>query len=111
MTDHSNFSMGSKSAEFCLQLLKSKDLTEAQLSSIIQKRKEARTYLHEVSTAHKLVGEAIRRLEDENNIQFAQMNSLLENSGTIKPNETAQSLSLKFEETTDMIKQELIISL
>ncbi len=107
MTDHVTFSMGSKTAEFCLQLLESKHLNEAQLISIIQERKEARTYLHEVSTAHKLVGEAIQRLEDENNAHFAQMNSLLESSRPIKEDETAQSLSLKLEETTDLIKEEL----
>lgn len=99
--------MGSKTAEFCLQLLESKHLNEAQLISIIQERKEARTYLHEVSTAHKLVGEAIQRLEDENNAHFVQMNSLLEGSRPIKEDETAQSLSLKLEEATDLIKEEL----
>jgi len=108
MKDHSTLSMGQKSAKFCLQLSKSKDLNKAQLSSIFEKRKAARTYLHEVSTAHNLVGEAIRRLEDENNVHFALTNSLLENSDIIKEDETAQSLSLKLEETRDLIKEELL---
>jgi len=103
---HSTLSMGSKSSEFCQQLWQSKDLNEAKLSSIIEKRKEARAYLNEVSNAHKLVGEAIRRLEDENNVHFAQMNSLLENSVSLQPEETAQSLSLKQEETSELIKEE-----
>jgi len=98
--------MGSKSAEFCQQLWQSKDVNEAKLSSIIEKRKEARAYLNEVSNAHKLVGEAIRRLEDENNVHFAQMNSLLENSVTLQADETIQSLSLKQEETSELIKEE-----
>ena len=105
---HNTFSMGSKSAEFCLHLWQSKDLDKAQISSIIEKRKEARAYLNEVSNAHKLVGEAIRRLEDENNVHFTQMNSLLEScSATIEENETAQSLSLKQQETRELIKEEL----
>ena len=58
---HPTLSMGFKTAEFCLQLLESKDQNDARLSSIIQTRKEARNYLREVSTAHKLVGEGIRR--------------------------------------------------
>jgi len=108
MKDHSTFSMGQKSAEFCLQLLKSKDLIESRLSSIYEKRKEARKYLHEVSNAHNLAGEAIRRLEDENNVHFVLINSLLENSGKINDDETAQSLSLKLEETRDLINEEMV---
>ena len=108
MKDHSTLSMGQKSAEFCLQLSKSKDLNKAQLSSIFEKRKAARTYLHKVSTAHNLVGESIKRLEHENNVHFALTNSLLENSDIIKEDETAQSLSLELEETRDLIKEELL---
>ena len=93
---HITFSMGSKSAEFCQQLCQSKEIDKAQLSSIIEKRKQARTYLNEVSNAHKLVGEAIRRLEEDNNVHFAQMNSLFE-SAAITEDETALSLSLKQE--------------
>jgi len=99
--------MGSNLAEFCLQLLKSKDQNEARLSSIIQTRKEARTYFHEVSTAHKLVGEGIRRLEDENNAHFVQMNSFLESSFTIDAGETAESLSRKIEEASVTLEEDL----
>ena len=67
------FSIGSKSTELFFQLWQSRGPNEAELSSIIEKSKKARAYLNEVST---LVGEAIRRLEDENNDHFAQMNSL-----------------------------------
>lgn len=108
MKDHVTLSMGSKSAEFCSELQKSKDLIEAQVGSIIEKRIAARKYLHKVSNAHKLVGESIRRFEEENNVHLAHTNSLLENFGTIQPGETAQSLSLKLEEAMDLIKEELM---
>ena len=99
--------MGFKTAEFCLQLLESKDQNNARLSSIIQTRKEARTYLREVSTAHKLVGEGIRRLEDGNNADFVQMNSFLESSFTIDADETAESLSPKIEEASVTLEEDL----
>jgi len=99
--------MGSKSADFCVHLQKSLELNVAQLSSIVVKRDHTRSYLDKVSNALKLIGEAIRRLEDENGIRFAQMASLFESYDTINAEETAQSLSSKLKETTDMIKEEL----
>ena len=107
LNHHSTFAMGSKSADFCVHLQKSLELNVAQLGSIVEKRDHTRSYLDKVSNALKLIGEAIRRLEDENGIRFAQMASLLESYGTINADETAQSLSSKLKETTDMIKDEL----
>lgn len=97
--------MDSKSPEFCQKLERTYSFNEKRLASIINRRRDIKTYLEEVSLAHKIVGDRIRVMEEENNLHFAQMVSLFEQSPSKE--ETAASLFNKVIDTQSLLQREL----
>lgn len=96
--------MDSKSPEFCQRLDETNTFNEKRLASIINRRKYIKTYLEEVSLAHKIVGDRIRALEEENDLHFAQMMSLSEHSPV--KGETVASLYNKAIDSKKLLKEE-----
>jgi len=97
--------MDSKSAEFCKKVDRTNSFNEKILATVINRRNDIKTYLEEVSHAHKIVGDRIRTLEEENNLHIAQMMSLSE-QGPAKE-ETAVSLFKKVTDSQSLLKREL----
>jgi len=109
MSEHTTFWMGTKPADFCLQMQQSKESNESQMEAIIQKRKEAKKYFKTLSTTLKLVEQNITKLDKENERHLSGMMSHLELSKSNTPkDETAKSFARKVKESSDILKQELV---
>lgn len=97
------------SSEFCSEMLKSKDNNETQMATIIEDRREAKSYLTRILDSLKIVEDEIKQLEEDNDDHLVKMISLLEDAGTTASakDETAESFSERVNQCTELIKQEL----
>lgn len=85
------------------------DTNQSQLKKIIEKRKEAKSNYGLVFVALKVVEDSVKKLEEENDLIFAKMESLLESvekNLIIREDENAQSLAKKVQECTQTIEKE-----
>ncbi len=78
------------------------------MTTIIKKRRDAKSYLNQVCNSLKVVEDEIKRLEEDNDEHLFKMISLLEDAGSvIVESETATSFSKKIMECKNIIEQEL----
>jgi len=85
------------------------DNNESQLKKIIEKRIEAKSNYSLFFVALKVVDDALKKLEEENDFHIVEMVSLLEsfeNNLVIREGENAQSLEIMVQECAQAINKD-----
>ncbi len=107
--DHSTILMESAAPGECRDLQKKMGANADHLMKIIQKRKEAKYGFQHLSSALKDVLREIEKEDNENESRLDRIMSHLDSAGlNVDSDETAQSLLVKVEESSELIKEELV---
>jgi len=110
LTGHSIISIGENYSESnCIELQKIMDNNESQLRNIIEKRMDAKNNYNLIYTALKVMEDAVKNLEEENDLRIVEIVSLLESPETLIGKEAnVQSLARKVQKETENVKKELM---
>lgn len=99
--------LGTASPESVAQLMDQKRTDEAQVASIVEKRRGAQSYFGRLLAALKTLEDEVKRHEEDNDVHLAEMASLLE-CAAISRNETYQSISGRVTQTAELLKKETL---
>lgn len=104
-TTHTIIYLGTATPESVTKLVEQKRSAEAQIATIVETRKDAKSYFGRLLSAQTKIEDNIKALEEENDLHLAALMSLLE-SAKIGRNETFESISKRMTDIAEHVKKQ-----